>query len=52
MPQTQETAGSARYRDLTQTPVPKLILRLSVPTIVSMLVTALYNVIIPADSSP
>ena len=43
MPQTQETAGSARYRDLTQTPVPKLILRLSVPTIVSMLVTALYN---------
>jgi len=43
MPQTQESAESARYRDLTQTPVPKLILRLSVPTIVSMLVTALYN---------
>ena len=36
-------AAEARYRDLTQTPVPKLILRLSVPTIVSMLVTAIYN---------
>ncbi|MCR5671625.1 MAG: MATE family efflux transporter [Butyrivibrio sp.] len=28
---------------LTQTPVPKLILSLSVPTIISMLVTAIYN---------
>ncbi len=36
-------AAEARYRDLTETPVPELILRLSVPTIVSMLVTALYN---------
>ena len=40
---TQETAQNARYRYLTETPVPKLIARLSVPTIVSMLVTALYN---------
>ena len=32
-----------RYNDLTQTPVSKLILRLSVPTIISMLVTAIYN---------
>ena len=32
-----------RYRDLTETPVPQLILRLSVPTVISMLVTAIYN---------
>ncbi|MBQ9828503.1 MAG: MATE family efflux transporter [Lachnospiraceae bacterium] len=39
----KESAAEARYRDLTETPVKKLILRLSVPTIISMLVTALYN---------
>ncbi len=32
-----------RREYLTQTPVPKLIVRLSIPTIISMLVTALYN---------
>ncbi len=32
-----------RFRDLTETPVKKLIPRLAVPTIISMLVTALYN---------
>ena len=32
-----------RYEYLTQTPVPKLITRLSVPTILSMLVTGIYN---------
>lgn len=41
--QNKKAAADARYRDLTETPVPKLIARLSVPTIVSMLVTALYN---------
>ena len=35
--------AETRYRDLTETPVPQLILRLSVPTIISMLVTAIYN---------
>ena len=40
---TKDEAAQARFRDLTETPVPKLILRLSVPTIVSMLVTAFYN---------
>ena len=39
----RRAAAEARYRDLTETPVPELILRLSVPTIISMLVTALYN---------
>ena len=38
-----ESAAAARFRDLTETPVPRLILRLSAPTIISMLVTALYN---------
>lgn len=38
-----DRAAQKRYRDLTQTPVPELIMRLSVPTIISMLVTALYN---------
>lgn len=32
-----------RREYLTQTPVPRLILSLSVPTIISMLVTAIYN---------
>ncbi|MBO4872343.1 MAG: MATE family efflux transporter [Lachnospiraceae bacterium] len=36
-------AAKARYEKLTKTPVPQLIARLSVPTILSMLVTALYN---------
>ena len=33
----------SRYEYLTETPVPELILRLSVPTIISMLVTGIYN---------
>ncbi len=32
-----------RYSFLTQTPVPKLIMKLAVPTILSMLVTGFYN---------
>ena len=32
-----------RYEYLTQTPVPKLISTLAVPTILSMLVTGIYN---------
>ena len=32
-----------RYVYLTQTPVPELIVKLSVPTIISMLVTGIYN---------
>ena len=32
-----------QYKEMTETPVEKLILRLSVPTIVSMLVTNIYN---------
>ena len=36
-------AGKDRYTFLTQTPVRSLILTLSVPTILSMLVTGIYN---------
>ena len=32
-----------KFEYLTETPVPELILRLSVPTIISMLVTGIYN---------
>ncbi|MBQ6229908.1 MAG: MATE family efflux transporter [Eubacterium sp.] len=32
-----------RYTYMTETPVPKLILQLAVPTIISMLVTGIYN---------
>lgn len=31
------------YRKMTETPVPRLITRLAVPTIISMLVSAIYN---------
>ncbi len=36
-------ATNNRKEYMTQTPVPKLILTLSVPTIISMMVTAIYN---------
>ena len=35
--------NESRYVFLTKTPVPQLILKLSVPTIISMLVTGIYN---------
>ena len=35
----------AKYIEMTQTPVPRLVLRLAVPSMVSMVVTALYNVV-------
>ncbi|SEG23330.1 putative efflux protein, MATE family [Eubacterium ruminantium] len=36
-------AKKNRYEYMTQTPVPKLIIRLAVPTIISMMVTGIYN---------
>ena len=35
--------NSERFVRMTETPVPKLITKLAVPTIISMLVTAIYN---------
>ena len=34
-----------QYEKMTQTPIPKLILTLSVPTVISMLVTNIYNLV-------
>lgn len=41
---TQEEARrQAHYEKMTQTPVPKLVTTLAVPTIISMMVSAVYN---------
>ena len=37
--------SDAQYRKMTETPVPKLIVGLSIPTIISMLVTNIYNLV-------
>ena len=37
------TDRKEHYRMMTETPVEKLIIRLSVPTIISMLVSSIYN---------
>lgn len=36
-------AAEEKYRRMTQTPVPKLILSLGLPTIATMLITSIYN---------
>ena len=38
-------AVDARYKDMTTSPVHRLVLRLAGPTIVSMVITAIYNVV-------
>ena len=38
-------AGKTQYNRMTQTSIPKLIAQLSVPTILSMLVTNIYNLV-------
>ena len=38
-------SSDAQFKKMTETPVQKLILMLSVPTIISMLVTNIYNVV-------
>lgn len=35
--------SAAQFEQMTLAPVPRLILRLAVPTIISMLVTSIYN---------
>lgn len=39
-----EQKGDKQYQKMTQTPIHKLVLMLAVPTILSMLVTAVYNI--------
>ena len=40
---TDKNALQERFKYMTETPVPKLITTLAVPTIISMLVTSIYN---------
>lgn len=35
--------GTAQYDRMTKTPIPKLIIKLGIPTTISMLVTSIYN---------
>lgn len=37
--------GDAQYKKMTETPVPNLIMKLAIPTIISMLITNLYNMV-------
>ena len=39
----QAMTQEQRYRMMMETPIPRLIPKLAVPTIISMLVTAIYN---------
>ncbi|MGM9538196.1 MAG: MATE family efflux transporter [Candidatus Onthomonas sp.] len=43
--QPQNAAADQQYLRMTRTPVPQLILRLCIPTTISMLVTNLYNMV-------
>ncbi len=36
---------AAQYKKMTETPIPKLIISLSIPTIINMLVTNIYNLV-------
>lgn len=39
----EKTNNDSKYIQMTQTSIPKLIVQLSIPTIISMLVTSVYN---------
>ncbi|MCR5501965.1 MAG: MATE family efflux transporter [Lachnospiraceae bacterium] len=38
-------AGAVQFRKMTETPIPGLIIRLAIPTVLSMLVTNVYNLV-------
>ena len=40
---TRKQTAEERYKYLTETPVPSLIVRLSIPSIISMIIMAVYN---------
>lgn len=40
---TDEARLDAHHKKMTETPIPKLVTRLAIPSILSMLVTAIYN---------
>lgn len=41
----EDLALDAKYREMTEMPVSRLVIRLAIPTIISMMVTAIYNVV-------
>ncbi len=43
MNNTSTEEAQREYRKMTGTPVPRLIMKLVIPTIISMLVTNIYN---------
>ena len=43
MSENESRAVDAQYKKMTETPVNKLIVQLSVPTVISMLITMIYN---------
>ena len=40
---TQQDRTVVQYHKMTETPIPRLILSLAAPTILSMLITSIYN---------
>lgn len=40
---TQQTSTEAKLKRMTETPIPKLLFSLAIPTIISMLISAFYN---------
>lgn len=40
---TQQDCTVVQYHKMTETPIPRLILSLAAPTILSMLITSIYN---------
>lgn len=41
----RETRAKVQYERMSKTPIPKLIISLSIPTIISMMVTTIYNLV-------
>lgn len=45
MENNAKSKAEAQYNKMTKTPVPSLIVKLSIPTIISMMVTTIYNMV-------
>ena len=43
MRETNNTAAARQYKKMTETPVNKLIASLALPTVISMMITMIYN---------
>ena len=40
---SQESERSAKYREMVESPVEPLILRMAIPSVISLLITSVYN---------